>query len=406
MAMALTNMRAPFYFVVVTSALLVIHSTAALSYDRSCNALQVVQQELRLSRLPQDKQQRYRSTMQEFQRKTDQLFSDTRKSDRELSIITNRHVIALASARGDLQQKAVNKILGDFPELGAPENRSRLQTLAFSALMADPIFVRALQHQLINDANYDHLAASNLRTQVDAFHDLEVDQNIFAMKIPPPQAEYQRKVDVSARADLNQAKGIFGVPVVPAGVAVAPGEPLSSGGLSSRSAAAPQNTLQQNVEQSTVFRELVSAEKAARVGAVASLRQEKMEFAASQSEKVFDTPGDPVVVVTESLRNVERQLESTRLRANLDFMHLPNYLPGPEDRESFIRRNDLELPRALAETAGRASQERVNVREGYRRLLEEVPVPVESKPSPATWTQAVVDAVREKVKKTEYILEP
>ena len=366
------------------SRLLVLSAFAALGiwpadvaaqFDRSCNALQLVQQTTRMMRLPEGERYRYEGTINAFDREMNRLFDESRTEAREFDKVRNGHVERVIQARQDLVEKYQRLVLREQPDL----TRAEAEQEIWVRLMSDPEFTMELQRRLIRDPSYDSIAAAVVRKQSGDYHELERRQHEALQKIPPPRAEYERKVAETAQALRQQNPAPRGSTPVGAGIG-----------------------------QSFAFQELLTTVSAGRIAARASLSQEGMDFAVAQSRLVFERPADPVVDVTESLKGAVRGIESLRLRATLNYQHAVHFLPAPSQRQAFLRNTGRELPRAIVEMVSNASQTRVKIREAARHLdTIEVPSPTPPAASSTrqTWMQTVVEKVKKTVKKVEYILE-
>ena len=326
-------------------ALGVFAASPAVAFDRSCNALQLVQQRTRIAVLPAGEQQRYQGTVERFDREMRALFDRTREQARELEAAQNKHAEAVFQARPDLVRKAQEEVLRANPELARPGAEAQLNLALVQKIYADPEFNRQLQRRLHADRGFDSTAASVLRTQTDAYHDLEKRQYEALLKVPPPQSEYERKA---------------------AGA-------------------------------SSAFRDLMVSVAGAQAGARASLKQAGFEYAAAEIRKPFDTSGNEVVVAAESVRGAMRSLESVRLRSELDLQHADAYVAPAATRGRESSDRSRELPKAVAETVARAIRDRVGAESGYRSLSKIVVPPPPPAAAPPEQQQSWGSKVKETV---------
>jgi hypothetical protein len=336
------------------------HEAEAL--DRSCNALQAVRLGSKLDRMPAATRDRYAPELEQLRTQMDQLFEGWGGIEREYQTVTNTHLTAALEDNKRLVEKHRDAVQRERPDLVQSPEQFQLEVLA--RIQRDSSFAADLERRLRADSVYDGAASKALLAQSEG-HGLEQELYNSVLQAPLPAAEYAPKIDTLANSHLAAQPALR--------------EGVYAGGV-----------------EGEAFRELAASFAAVSAGKQGSLQKQGMEFAVSQSGKVFDTPGDPVVVATEELRSVQRGLESMRLRAELEFSgdHLGGYVGTPGQRDKLMHGNS-NLKKAIVQTASLAIQERVNVRQGYDRLQKiEVPAP-EPTPSeaPVSWAEKVKDEV-------------
>lgn len=389
---------------VVITSLLLLKTPLVLAdvvlFDRSCNAVQHVQQQARLKQMEAVNAQgtkEYRQTLAKFKYEMDALFAKSERMEQQYNEIRNAVVLGLVQERQDLIDKHKQSVAAQRPDLvAAAQNGDAAADLEFrnevlKALDKDSEFQAELRRRMDQQPEAGQIVADAFKLQVNQFHDLEVEMAINRWKAPPDAASQQ----------LMKQKTVDFV-----------GRQYES-------------RLQQTVLQSRAMMDLMTVKNAIQSGLNASLEVQNESGAMALRDR-YDTPVPdattdladvPPVVATPVTREVLGRLEASRLQSELDFIHLTKHIPEePKKRNDQMRDPEKPLAAPIAETTGAALERHRRVREGYERLskFKEPPPPDlsasrGSSPEPEVtkvkeWVTKVATSLEKAATRTKYVL--
>lgn len=372
-------------------------SADVMLFDRSCNAVQHVQQEARLKQMEgvnAPGAQEYRQALAGFKVEMNKLFKQSEKLETRYNEIRNKLESALIEERKDLVDKYRESVMRELPDLverarqGDPTADTEFRNAVFAALEKDLEFGAELRQRIDQNQEASQIATEAFKLQVNQFHALEVKMAINRWKAPPDPASQellkQKTVDFVGRQGY-------------------------------------ESHLQQTVLKSRAMTDLMTVKNAIQSGLNASLEIQNESGAMALRDR-YDSPvpdattnvGDvPPVVGTPVTREVLATLEARRLQSELDFVHVGENSPrDAKERGATMRNPEKPLAAPIAETVGAALERHRLVREGYERLskFKEPPPPETSKspePEPAKvkeWAVKVATSLEKAATRTKYVL--
>lgn len=363
----------------VTAIALVLTGTRVVRaevplFDRSCNALQHVQQEARLKQMenanaPGAKE--YRKAVADFKVEMHALFKQSEKLEEQYNTIRTRLASEILQERTDLVAKYREQVASQRTDLverarsGDATADRDFSNAVLAAIEKDLEFGNELRRRVDQDNEAGAIKADAFKLQVNQFHELEVKMAMNRWKAPP-DATSQRMLRNNTTAFVRE-QGY-------------------------------ESVVQVTVFKSRAMTDLMTVKSAIQSGMNASLEIQNEAGAMSLRDR-YDTPVPDAtvglvdvapVLATPIARGVMRQLEAERLQTVLDLHHVGQHAPG-EAKERGLTVRDPEKPIAapIAETVGAALERHRRVREGYQRLSKfKEPPPPETSPSPEPKTQA------------------
>jgi len=368
-------------------------------FDRSCNALQHVQQEARLKQMENVNApgaQEYRKAVADFKVEMHALFKQSEKLEERYNTIRTRLASEILQERTDLVAKYRDLIASQRPDLVARARSGDatadrdFSSAMLAAIEKDLEFGNELRKRTDQDNEASELKADAFKLQVDQFHELEVKMAINRWKAPP---------DATSQQMLMRNTTAF----------------VREQGYESR--------VQEAVFKSRAMTDLMTVKSAIQSGMNASLEIQNEAGAMALRDR-YDTPVPDAsvelvdvapVLATPVARGVLRQLEAERLQTVLDFHHVGQHVPGEaKERGTTMRDPQKPIAAPIAETVGAALERHRRVREGYQRLskIKEPPLP-ETSPSPepeaqATkvkeWATQVATTIEKAAVRTKYVL--
>ena len=368
-------------------------------FDRSCNALQHVQQEARLKQMENVNApgaREYRKAVADFKVEMHALFKQSEKLEERYNTVRTKLASEILQERTDMVAKYRELIVSERPDLVARARNGdttadrEFSSAVLAAIEKDLEFGNELRRRMDQDNEASELKADAFKLQVNQFHELEVKMAINRWKAPP-DATSQRMLTRNTNAFVREQ------------------------GYESR--------VQEAVLKSRAMADLMTVKSAIQSGMNASLEIQNEAGAMALRDR-YDTPVPDArvdlsdvapVLATPVARGVMRQLEAERLQTALDLHHVSQHAPG-EAKERGSTMHDPEKPIAapIAEAVGAALERHRRVREGYQRLSKfKEPPPPETSSSPepeaqATkvkeWATQVATTIEKAAARTKYVL--
>lgn len=383
----------------VTTVPYPVYGQEATLFDRSCNALQHVQQENRLRSMENAGvvgAEQYRQALMQFRVEMDTLFEKSSKLEQQFNTRRNQQIEALINARQDLVDRYRDVYALQHPDLvsriqqGDQRADQEFRSAVLQQLLQDTEFSRLLRTRMEQDEEGNRLRVEAFKLQLGEFHDIESRQAKNRMLAPP---------DPSAQAVLAKQTREF----------------VSRQGY--------QLALQQALIQNRALGDLMTVMAAAQRGSQGALEDRHLDGAAAELRSKFDSPvaNEQValpnvspVLGTPVTRETLRELEAARLRSQLDFSHITQQvLPAAGERREAMRDTSRPLTAPTAEATGIALQRyTTTVRNGYERLNRYQSPPPPSMPSSgeipasklAKWAEKSAASLENAAKKVKYIL--
>lgn len=363
----------------VTATALFLMGTPIVSaevplFDRSCNALQHVQQEARLKQMENVNApgaQEYRKAVADFKVEMNTLFKRSEKLEEQYNTIRNKLASEILAERSDLVTKYRDLIASQRSDLverarsGDATADQDFRNAVLAAIEKDLEFGNELRKRIDQDHEASEIKADAFKLQVNQFHELEVKMAINRWKAPP---------DATSQQMLTRNTTAF----------------VGEQGY--------ESATQEAVLKSRAMTDLMTVKSAIQRGLNASLEIQNESGAMALRDRYdtpvaderVDLPEVAPVLATPTARGVLRELEAERLQTTLDLYHVGQHAPE-EAKERGATMRDPEKPIAapIAETVGAALERHRRVREGYQRLSDfKEPPPPENSPSPESETQA------------------
>lgn len=393
-------MKCRLALVVIMSLLLTgsraVHGDVML-FDRSCNAVQHVQQQARLIQMESVKApgtEEYRQTLAGFKAEMNTLFKRSETLEKRYNDIRNKLESELIEERQDLVDKYRESVARERPDLveraqqGDSDADREFRNALLEALEKDLEFGAELRERIEQDRETSQIATDAFKLQVNEFHALEVKMAINRWKAPP---------DPASQEVLKQKTVTF----------------VGRQGYESR--------LQEAVLQSRAMTDLMTVKSAIQSGLAASLESQEESGAMALRDR-YDTPVPdadtnladvPRVLATPVAREVLGKLEAGRLQTELDLIHVSQHSPADAKERGVTMRNpEKPLAKPVAETVGAALERHRIVKEGYERLskFKEPPPPkisdsAEQAPSKVKeWAVKVATSLEKAAIRTKYVL--
>lgn len=368
-------------------------------FDRSCNALQHVQQEARLKQMENANApgaREYRKAVADFKVEMHALFKQSEKLEEQYNTIRTRLASEILKERTDLVTKYRDLVASERADLverarsGDATADQEFSAAVLAAIEKDLEFGNELRRRMDHDSEASAIKADAFKLQVNQFHELEVKMAINRWKAPP-DATSQRILRGNTTAFVREQ------------------------GYQSR--------VQETVLKSRAMMDLMTVKSAIQSGMNASLEIQNEAGAMSLRDR-YDTPVPDAsveladvspVLATPVARGVLRQFEAERLQTALDLHHVSQHVPE-EAKERGATMRDPEKPIAapIAETVGAALERHRRVREGYERLSKfKEPPPPETSSSPEPreqaakvkeWAMQVATNVEKAAVRTKFVL--
>ncbi len=342
-------------------------------FDRSCNALQHVQQEARLKQMENVNApgaNEYRKAVSDFKVEMNALFKRSEKLEEQYNTIRNKLASEILEQRTDLVARYRDLIKSERPDLverarsGDSTADQDFRQAVLAAIEKDLEFGNELRKRIDQDHEARQIKADAFKLQVNQFHELEVKMAINRWKAPPDAASQQMLKENTAAFIREQGY---------------------------------ESGVQQAVFKSRAMTDLMTVKSAIERGMNASLEIQNESGAMALRDR-YDTPvadervelpDVAPVLATPIARGVLRQLEAERLQTVLDLYHVGQHAPGEaKERGATVRDPENPIAAPIAETVGAALERHRRVREGYQRLSNfKEPQPLEASPSPEPQAQ-------------------
>lgn len=387
-------MRRHPYFLPLSAAIVSVlaaaqPATAQLQlFDRSCNALQLVNQQARLEQLPQEDREYYEGTTVGFEQQVKTLFEESAALEEQYKDVVLQNLTIVLNSRTDLAVLADDyhdEILQEHPDLewllqqDDPQARDFYNLQLLSRLQQLAEFNDVLGERLASDPEHDRVLAAALRKQTNEYHELERQQHEARLRMTS-QDNYNQWVADTAESFLNQQ------------------------GFSSTNTSIVLDT--------PAYQQLVGTLAAVGAAAGSPLNESGHEAAAAEVQRCFVVEGcfgatdavagsENVVEATQMMKTTVQHLDSQLLEVSLDLQHLQYLLGEPRERAKSMTDTGRQLSAETAKTTFSAVQNYNKVQKSYDRIaqIEVLALPSQTEPTSGVkqWVNDFAESTKEAV---------